>query len=160
VTKRYVACFYGQGGIATSFGIYLMARRLQAMGFEAQTYRYRADIDRAARDIDQKTRSGYLISGLGYSLGCSSLSLLQTRRKFELAVFLAESSLAINYPINHANTKHSVLVHGPDFLSDAGIKLGFDERFYTPSLHLWIDFDPGVWKVVEDQFGRLLKLSQ
>jgi len=50
-----------------------------------------------------------------------------------------------------------VLWWGPDFLSNAGRKNGFDEINYINNLHLWIDVDP---RVVNSVLAELWDLKR
>lgn len=139
--KARAAVFYGQFGIALSFGMWRLAQRLRAIGIEAQNYNYE-DVNAADRWVSQGRGVGYLTLLFGYSLGVTSVTDLQRFIPCDLVFCIAASQFAgeNNYQINKKNTKRSVLVYSTvDPLSSAGTNLGFDlvERYNAP--HLWMD---------------------
>jgi hypothetical protein len=66
---------------------------------------------------------------IGYSLGVTAATYLQTRMKVGLLISVAASTLAgdNNHLVNHSNTRRSALYRGTDFLSSAGLHDGYDE---------------------------------
>jgi hypothetical protein len=139
----YCALFMGQFGFMFSQGVYHLARVARSLGVGADVYGY-TDGAEAHRAINAQRKKGHKIAGVGYSLGVSTLTELQRRCAFDLVFCIAGSSLGINYPINHENTRRSVLWKGPDILSSAGGDLGFNEVNTTNAWHLFAPSDPPV----------------
>ena len=155
----YAAFVMGQGGYLFSLGMPVLASRARAQGVVAETFRYGDFIAIAARCAAYR-KQGYRIALIGYSLGCSTATYLQSpamNAKVDLLMALAESELAQNYPINKRNTARSVLWHGWDFLSSAGEDDGFDTVLETRAFHLLVDFAPAITASV---LGELTTLQQ
>lgn len=160
--KVYLAAIMGQGGRLTSYGVVRMAAAATQLGIQVDVFSY-GDTDLIAGVVDAHRTTGYLIAGLGYSLGVSALTYAQsnyqghTGHLFDLVLCVAGSRLGQNYPINKQNTKRSVLWRGPGVLSGAGGDLGFDVvHDVVGSPHLWMDFAPEVASGVEDELSKLL----
>jgi hypothetical protein len=163
MSGTYVAAFEGQGGEITSLGIPLIVNKLRAIGVTAEAYAYNAVNDtRTLQHIVSQLRSHAKIGLLGYSLGCTTATWLQTIYKCDLLLCIAESSWGDNHPVNHKNTMRSVLWYGGDWLSNAGLRDGFDVKhpvggpFFVPVLgHLAMDLDPNVVAQVVSEVQRL-----
>jgi hypothetical protein len=155
--KVYSAFFLGQGGELFSWGINPLANLVKGLGAEADVFIYE-DYQKAEANILEKRKDGYKIALVGYSLGDTSITYIQTQAlyKIDLLIAIAESPFGQNYLINKTNTKRSILFHGPDFLSDAGSNSGFDEVINLPDFHLFMDLDPKVFSVVKDEFSKLI----
>lgn len=158
MSRVYCACFMGQFGYLFSPGIPRTASRLRNIGCRADVYGYK-DVAAARNQLTVYRNLGFKTVGIGYSLGCTSVTYLQTQIPFDLVMCLAESELAgpNNHPINHHLTKRSVLWHGPDFLSSAGLKDGFDAVHQIDAIHLWIDLSPEVSENILFEVGKLTK---
>ena len=141
--KIYVAFFMGQGGYFLSWGIPYLAWRARALGMETDVFGY-SELREAWTSIGRKRADGYKIALVGYSLGNSTATYLQRHLKVDLLLAVAQSSLGRNYPIDKRNTRRSVLWYGPDFLSNGGLKNGFDKMNYVDAFHLWMGVDPRV----------------
>lgn len=152
--KAYAAFFMGQGGYLFSWGIPYLAFQAREFGMETDIFGY-SELRPAWRKIWQKSRDGYKIALVGYSLGNTTITYLQKHFAIDLLLAISESSLGRNHPIKKENTKRSVLWYGPDFLSNAGLNDGFDKINYINALHLWMDVDP---RVVKDVLGELKSL--
>lgn len=154
--KTYVAFFMGQGGYVFSWGIPMLAARVHALGLEADIFHY-YDLRAAWKKLARKKKQGYKVALVGYSLGNTTTTYIQKHVEIDLLLAIAQSSLGRNYRINKGHTKRSVLWWGPDFLSNAGLRNGFDEINYINNLHLWIDVDP---RVVNSVLAELWDLKQ
>ena len=154
--KTYVAFFMGQGGFVFSWGIPMLASRAHELGLEADIFPY-YDLRAAWKKLARKKKQGYKVALVGYSLGNTTATYIQKHVEIDLLLAIAQSSLGRNHRINKGNTKRSVLWWGPDFLSNAGRKNGFDEINYINNLHLWIDVDP---RVVNSVLAELWGLKQ
>jgi len=132
--------FFGWGGWITSLGIWLLARRLRAMGIEARCYSF--DDRSVYGDLVLAFNQRRPLLGYAYSLGNTALTYYQSRIPFRLVFCIAMSELAghNNEPISKRNTKNSTLWRGPGILSDALVK-GFDRVKFSNNPHLTIDFD-------------------
>jgi hypothetical protein len=154
--KAYVAFFLGQGGYLFSWGIPYLASQARELGIETDIFRY-SELRSAWRKITRKKADGYKIALVGYSLGNTTTTYLQRHLEVDLLLAIAQSSLGQNHHIKKGNTRRSVLWYGPDFLSNAGLKNGFDEINYVYNLHLLLDVDP---RVVRSVLGELKDLVQ
>jgi hypothetical protein len=154
--RVYAAFFLGQGGYLFSLGVPRLAARARAIGIETDVYRY-TEADRARLNLSAKHATGRKIALVGYSLGCTTTTWLQTQMRVDLLCAIAESSLAQNHPISKANTRRSVLWAGPGFLSDAGTTSGFDQVHAVEAPHLWMDFSPRVTDGVLAELATLKK---
>jgi hypothetical protein len=154
--KTYVAFFLGQGGYLFSWGIPYLAAQTRELGMEADVFGY-SDVSAAWTKIKRKKAAGYRIALVGYSLGNTATTYIQNHMKIDLLLAIAQSSLAPNQSINKQNTRRSVLWHGPDILSNAGVKNGFDETKYVGDFHLLIDVDP---RVTRDVLGELKRMRE
>jgi hypothetical protein len=152
--KTYAAFFLGQGGYWFSWGIPYLASQAQELGMETDVFEYFA-VKEAWKKISQKKKDGYKIALVGYSLGNTTITWLQKYLAVDLLLAVAESSLGQNHPIKRENTRRSVLWYGPDFLSNAGLKDGFDKINYVADPHLLMNVDP---KVVSDVINELRDL--
>lgn len=153
--KTYVAFFMGQGGYLFSWGIPVLASGARELGIEADIFEY-SDFYGAWRKIAAKKADGYKVGLVGYSLGTTTATYLQKHMEVDLLVAIAQSSLGRNHRIEKENTRRSVLWYGPDFLSNGGLKNGFDKVNYVDRFHLFIDVDPNVVKSV---LGELKELA-
>lgn len=154
--RVYCALFMGQGGALTSWGMYWMASALRRVGAEAEVWRY-SDYERASSTIEARRAADYRLALVGYSLGASAATYLQTRESFDLVVCVAESTLAANYRIDKRRTKRSVLLYSRGVLSSGGLDAGFDQEIEIGLSHLLMDLSPKVFDVVREEVGRLLK---
>jgi hypothetical protein len=153
--RAYAAFFLGQGGYLFSWGIPLLASEARKLGLTTDVFSY-SDVNLAWESILRKRREGYKIALVGYSLGNTTATYLQSRLAVDLLLAIAESSLGRNHPIRKENTKRSVLWHGPDTLSSAGVRDGFDETIYIENSHLLMDVDPRVVRGVLDELRNLV----
>jgi hypothetical protein len=152
----YLAAFRGQGGILTSYGIDRMAARARRMGYEADVYGYRG-YTAAYNAIKLRQARGYLIAGLAYSLGVTTLTWLTEYLKFDLVLGIAGSNLGQNHRIE-SGTGRSVLWRNPkSLLSGAGTGLGFTEIIEVTGVpHLFMDFAPTIVDGVDRELQRLI----
>lgn len=154
--KAYVAFFLGQGSYLLSWGIPYLAWQARKLGMETDVFEY-SELREAWTSITRKKREGYKIALVGYSLGNSTATYLQREIKVDLLLAIAQSSLGRNHRINKSNTVRSVLWHGPDFLSNAGLENGFDEIKYINTFHLWMNVDPRVITGVLNELKSLVE---
>lgn len=148
--KVYAACFTGQfAWLGSSLGVSATARRLRAIGAVADVFSY-AQIDAALARIDYFTALNFAVLLLGYSLGVSSITFLQSpdaalrRRHCDLLIAIAGSKLGENYPIDHVWTRRAVLYTGTGVLSSWESPT-FDHIVRVPGVpHLWLDFHPDI----------------
>lgn len=157
--KTYVAFFLGQGGYIFSWGIPYLAAQAQNLGIETGIFRY-YELRSAWKAISRKKAEGYKIGLVGYSLGNTTATYLQKHLEVDLLLAVAQSSLGRNHLIKKRNTRRSVLWYGPDFLSNAGLKNGFDEINYIYNTHLLMDVDPRVVKPMLDELQDLAQLEK
>lgn len=157
--KTYVAFFLGQGGYIFSWGIAYLAAQAQNLGIETGIFRY-YELRSAWKKITQKKAEGYKIGLVGYSLGNTTATYIQKHLEVDLLLAVAQSSLGRNHLVKKRNTRRSVLWYGPDFLSNAGLKNGFDEINYVYNTHLLMDVDPRVVKPVLDELYDLAQLEK
>jgi hypothetical protein len=153
--KAYAAFFLGQGGYLFSWGIPLLEREARKLGLATDVFSY-TDVNPAWTSILRKRQDGYKVALVGYSLGNTTTTYLQSRLPVDLLLAISESSLGRNHPIKKKNTKRSVLWYGPDMLSNAGVYDGFDETNYIENLHLFMDVDPRVVRGVLGELKRLV----
>lgn len=154
--KAYVAFFLGQGGYLFSWGIPYLAWQARELGMEADVFRY-TEVKTAWKTISRKKAEGYKVALVGYSLGNTTATYLQRHLEVDLLLAIAESSLGRNHHVKKQNTKRSVLWYGPDFLSNAGLKHGFDEINYVDTIHLLMDVDS---RVVGSVLSELKVMAQ
>jgi hypothetical protein len=157
--KAYAAFFLGQGGYLFSWGIPYLASQARELGMETDIFGY-SDVGAAWRKIRRKKEDGYKIALVGYSLGNTTITYLQRYLAVDLLLAISESSLGRNHPIKKENTKRSVLWYGPDFLSNAGLRDGFDAINYVDAFHLWMDVDLGVVRGVLGELKDLVQLEK
>ncbi len=157
--KAYAAFFLGQGGYLFSWGIPYLASQARELGMETDIFGY-YEVTDAWKRITQKKKDGYKIALVGYSLGNTTITWLQRYLEVDLLLAISESSLGRNHPIKKENTKRSVLWHGLDFLSNAGLKDGFDTIHHVDDLHLWMDIDARVVSGVLDELKDLVTLEK
>ena len=149
MTRPRAALFYGAGptfvwafgGWVTSIGVWRLANTFRGMGIEAQCF----DFDQVTAAYDWLSSAALLgqpIIGVGYSLGNTAVLYLQTLMRMDLVFSIAASELAgsNNRPIDHNNTRRSILWRGPGVLSGAGGGLGYDEVHDIDRPHLLMDF--------------------
>ena len=151
----YAAFFMGQFGYVFSPGIPWMAHTASGMGIAADVFGY-TDVTAAQAAITQHWGKGDKIALVGYSLGCTTATWLQTQMECDLLCCIAESTFGQNHPVNKKNTKHSVLWHAEDPLSSAGLNDGFDvvhELGYVP--HVWMDISGTVRNGVITELSKL-----
>jgi hypothetical protein len=153
--KAYAAFFLGQGGYLFSWGIPLLEREARKLGLATEVFSY-TDLNPAWASIVRKRNDGYKVALVGYSLGNTTATYLQSRLPVDLLLAISESSLGRNHPIKKQNTRRSVLWYGPDMLSNAGVHDGFDETNYIENLHLFMDVDPRVVRGVLGELKRLV----
>jgi hypothetical protein len=122
----YAAFFLGQGGYVFSIPFAAIAEKAKAQGIDVDVFAY-SDLWRAQAALDARDASKRAV--IGYSLGVTAATYLQTRMKVGLLISVAASTLAgdDNHSVNHANTERSLLFRGTDFLSSAGLHDGYDE---------------------------------
>jgi hypothetical protein len=152
--RVYVAFFLGQGGYLFSWGMPHLESEARKLGLATDVFSY-TDVTAAWTNIVRRRNEGYRIALVGYSLGNTTATYLQGHLAVDLLLAISESSLGQNHPIRKENVKRSVLWHGPDMLSNAGVHDGFDETHYIDSSHLLMDTDPRVVSGVLDELKRL-----
>ena len=152
--KVYAAFFMGQGGYLFSWGVPHLEQEARRLGITTRIYDY-SDVNTAWADIERRRREGYRIALVGYSLGNTTATWLQQHVSVDLLLAIAESSLGQNHPIRKQNTRRAVLWWGPDSLSNAGTRDGFDVTNYVPSTHLMMDVDSRVVTGVLAELGNL-----
>jgi hypothetical protein len=155
--KAYAAFFLGQGGYLFSWGMPYLASR--ALGLETDVFGY-TDVPPAWKKIVRRRNDGYKIALIGYSLGNTTITYLQTRLEVDLLLAIAESSLGRNHPIKKQNTRRAVLWYGPGVLSNAGLKDGFDVANYIENSHLLMNLDPRVVNGVLGELKDLIALEK
>ncbi len=136
----YAMFFRGQGGLLTSPGMAQMAEQANAAaGIRTDVFDY-DDLRAIEAAYAKHSSTGSKIAAVGYSLGVSTATYLQTKHPFALVLCIAASEFAQNYPINKTNTKRSVLWRSfLDPLSSAGGNLGFDTIHDVFNTHLLMD---------------------
>lgn len=160
--KVFVSLFMGQGGFIFSSGIPLLAGKLQKQGATTIVYGY-TEIDSALTNIAKYRKLEYKIVLVGYSLGWSTTSYIQTKVPVDLAIGIAASTLGENYQINHKNTAHSMLYAGFDFLSSGAMHDGIDEVIRVKSIlppiveHLSLPFSEQVTSGIINKITELMK---
>lgn len=160
----YAACFFGAGptgiwawgGALTSMGVWRTANRLRRLGIEAECFRF-DQTELAESRLTTARNQKRPVGTLGYSLGNTPALWLQQFTRFDLLFSIADSELGRNYPINHANTKRSVLWRGPGILSGAGGNLGYDIVHDCNKVHLLMDFAPEIWQDAVLEFCKLFR---
>ena len=156
MTNRvHCSFFMGAFGAIFSQGVFHLAAAARKLGVTTEVYSYTQG-ESARIAIENARRKHYRIAGLGYSLGVSAQTELQRRCNFDLVFCIAGSSLGINYPINHSNTRRSVLWYGEEPLSNAGAGLGFGEVNTTHYWHLLAAYDPRVVASFERELRVLI----
>src|SRR5215831_12950303 len=153
--KAYAAFFLGQGGYLFSWGIPFLEAGARKLGLATDVFSY-TDLKPAWTNIVRKRKDGYKIALVGYSLGNTTTTYLQSHLAVDLLLAISESSLGRNHPVNKENTRRSVLWYGPGMLSNAGVHDGFDVTNYIESLHLLMDVDPRVVTGVLDELKSLV----
>lgn len=141
--KVYAAFFLGQGGYMFSWGVSHLEQETRKLGITTRVYDY-SDVSTAWADIARKRKQGYRIALVGYSLGNTTTTYLQQHVSVDLLLAIAESSLGMNHPVIKRNTRRAVLWWGPDTLSNAGTRDGFDVTNYVDNTHLLMDVDSRV----------------
>jgi hypothetical protein len=149
----YTQFFRGKGGPLFSWGIPHMADQAKAFG-PVDVFNY-TDVAAAERNLRPMRAFGYKIALVGYSLGNTTTTYLQTLYPVDLLLAIAESTLGQNHPINKKHTKRAVLWYGPGILSSAGTHDGFDETYYIDAMHLWMDVSPTVANGVRAELAKL-----
>ena len=76
--KAYAAFFLGQGGYLFSWGIPYLASQARELGMETDIFGY-SDVGTAWRKISRKKQDGYKIALVGYSLGNTCGSEVQSQ---------------------------------------------------------------------------------
>jgi hypothetical protein len=154
----YAAFFLGQGGYAFSMPFAAIAEKAKGGGIDVDVFSY-SDISRAKTLLGLRRDRRAVI---GYSLGVTTATYLQTFISVDLLISVAASTLGENHIINHTNTKRSVLYRGTDFLSSAGLHDGYDEvvnvgaGFGIPvASHLLIPTNPIVINGVLAELAKL-----
>ena len=141
--KVYAAFFLGQGGYMFSWGVSRLEQEARRLGIRTQVYEY-SDVNAAWADIARRRKEGYRIALVGYSLGNTTATYIQQHVSVDLLLAIAESSLGQNHPVRKQSTRRAVLWWGPDTLSNAGTRDGFDVTNYVDNTHLLMDVDPRV----------------
>ena len=163
----YAAFFMGQFGYLFSIGVPILAAKARAHGVTADVYGY-TEVERARVNLGKYRQRGHQLALVGYSLGCTTATWLQTQMAIDLVVCIAESTLGENHPIDRKNTKRAVLYSGPDFLSSAGPHDGFSKVVEVDALrrpllavpvlsHVLIPFTDPVTDGVLDELAKLAK---
>lgn len=157
----YSAFFRGQFGKLFSYSIDLLAENARISGIDADVYDY-TDEDVAIANIDMWKRKNAKIALIGYSLGVTTATYLQTFITNDLTISIAASTLGLNHAIDSKNTKWSVLYRGTDFLSSAGGKDDYNKVvsvsswFGIPIIsHIGIPFNSVVTNGVLNELGKL-----
>jgi hypothetical protein len=161
----YAAFFMGQGGYVFSMGVPILASKASAAGITTDVYGY-TEVDRARVNLGKYRQRGCKLGLVGYSLGGTTATWLQTLMPVDLIICIAESTLGENHPIDHKNTKRAVLYSGPDFLSSAGQHDGFNKVVEVDALrmpllavpvlsHILIPFTDPVTNGVLDELAKL-----
>ena len=158
----YAACFFGAGptgiwawgGAITSMGVWRTANRFRRLGIEAECFNF-DQMQLAEARLTTARKAKRPVGTLAYSLGNTAALWLQQYTPFNLVFSIADSELGRNYPINHANTKRSVLWRGPGTLSGAGGDLGYDVVHDSTKPHLLMDFAPEIWQDAVREFSKL-----
>jgi hypothetical protein len=153
MAQPYLALFEGQGGWLFSWGFPGLADDARRIGYEADIFRY-LDTAQGYEKAAQAVSQGRSVALLGYSLGCTTATYIQTYIPVDLLLCIAESSLGQNHPIKLA--RRSVLWHGPDFLSDAGVDDRWTEKYFVPQLHLTMDTCSAVRAGVQSELEHLI----
>jgi hypothetical protein len=163
LTKPYVACFFGAGptgiwawgGFVTSAGVWRTAARLRAIGIEAECFNFN-QMQFAEARLTAARNEGRPVGSLAFSLGNTAALWLQQYTPFNVVFSIADSKLGRNYPINHTQTKRSILWRGPGVLSGAGGNLGYDVVHESNKVHLLMDFAPEIWQDAIAEFSKLI----
>jgi hypothetical protein len=150
-----VAFFLGQGGYLFSWGIPFLEAQARQLGLATDVFSY-TDVTAAWTNIVRRRMDGYKIALVGYSLGNTTATYLQSHLAVDLLLAISESSLGRNHAIRKENTRRSVLWYGPDMLSNAGVYDGFDDVNYIDRSHLLMDLDPRVVGGVLDELRSLV----
>lgn len=118
----YAAFFLGQGGLAFSRPFAAIAEKAKSQGINANIFNYTeyAKVRPSSKDK---------LALIGYSLGVTAATYLQTFLQVNLLISVAASTLGENHTVNHTNTRRSILYRGTDFLSSDGLHDGYDEVF-------------------------------
>jgi hypothetical protein len=164
-SSAYAAFFMGQGGYVFSMGVPILASKASTAGITTDVYGY-TEVERARVNLGKYRQRGCKLSLVGYSLGCTTATYLQTLMPIDLVICIAESTLGENHPIDHKNTKRAVLYCGPDFLSSAGQHDGFNKVIEVDALrmpllavpvlsHILIPFTEPVTNGVLDELAKL-----
>lgn len=122
----YAAFFRGQFGRIFSYSIDLLAKNSRMLDINADVYDY-TDENVAIANINMWKRKNAKIALIGYSLGVTTATYLQTFITNDLTISIAASTLGLNHAIDSKNTKWAVLYRGTDFLSSAGGKDGYNK---------------------------------
>jgi hypothetical protein len=148
--------FRGQGGSLTSPGMSQMSEQAKAAaGINADVFDYDDLKAIEAAYTKHSAASGSKIAAVGYSLGVSTATYLQTKHPFALVLCIAASEFAQNYPISKTNTKRSVLWRSfLDPLSSAGGNLGFDTIHDVFNTHLLMDVATDIQAGVLEELKR------
>ncbi len=162
----YAAFFMGQFGYVFSMGMPMLASKARARGVTADVYGY-TEVDRARVNLGKYRQRGSKLALVGYSLGCTTATYMQTSMPIDLVICIAELTLGENHPISHS-TKRAVLYSGPGFLSSAGAHDGFAKVVEVDALrmpllavpvlsHVLIPFTDPVTDGVLDELAKLAK---
>jgi hypothetical protein len=161
----FAAFFLGQGGTLFSMPFAAIARKAHTAGFGTWVYPY-TDLDRAREDVAAAAKGGSKIALIGYSLGASTMSELQSEHEgppIGLAIGIAASTLGENYPINRARTRRAVLYAGTDFLSSGAQRNGYDEVVHVTAgfgIPVWSHLNiPASHIVIDGVLAELAKLK-
>lgn len=160
--KVAAAFFMGQGGLLFSSPFAAIGEIAKEKRITVGIYTY-SDWS-GEQWLRTMSKQGYKIVAVGYSLGVTMATYLQTIMKMDLVISVAASTLGENHPINRANCKRSRLFYGTDFLSSAGRHDGYDETtpvtaaFGVPVLsHLGIPTNPIVINGILGELAALQK---
>jgi hypothetical protein len=158
----YAAFFMGQFGYAFSMPFAAIASQAKAKGIEIDVFAY-TDIWKAKDALHDHAYAKCAV--VGYSLGVTTATYLQTQMRVDLLLSIAASTLAgdNNHLVNHANTKRSILYRGTDFLSSAGLHDGYDEVINVTAgwgIPVWSHLNiPANPTVIDGVLGELAKLK-
>lgn len=163
MTQKVAAIFFlGQGGMFFSNSFAAIGLLARQYGVITTIYDY--DDFKGETWLKDMAEKGYRIAAIGYSLGVTMATYLQTIMKLDLVISVAPSTLAENHLINKENTKRSVLFYGTDFLSSAGQHDNYDEKtrviagFGIPVIsHLSIPSNPIVVNGILNELAKLQK---
>ncbi len=145
------------GSVLLSWGIPHIAAQVAAIGVKVETFDY-TDAELGLTRVKQFRKEGCKIALLGYSLGNTTTTYIQSLEPVDLLLGIAESEFGWNHPLNKKNTKRACLWYGPGLLSCAGTTdPGWDRKQFILEPHLLMDTDPVVCNGVIEELKLLGK---